>query len=142
MKRLTALTLALVMALCCTLCLFSCGNDAEIAKQIPGTYVMTSISGQLTQGSVTVDLEEDMYDYYKITFNEDGTALVESASYGVEYEADGTWKYEGGKLKLVSETQGIKVTEAMDWKDGTITFKTVQQAQGVKISMEIILKKQ
>ena len=142
MKKLLALTLAIIMALGCTFCLFSCSNDAEIAKKIPGVYEMTDISGYIKQGASTVELTKELYDYYTITLNEDGTALIESKGNGVVYDEEGTWKYEGGKLKLTSAPSGISVVEEMEWKDDVITYKTKQSlGGGDSIEMNMTLTK-
>ena len=140
MKKLTALTLAVLMLVTCSLCLFSCGDN--MTAKIAGTYSMTAISGTITAGGQTIELGTDLYDRYDIVLNKDGTAKIISAGKGsLEIEQAATWKYEGGKLKVISETAGVKVTEAMDWKDNVITYETKQSTTDMEISMKITLTK-
>ena len=141
MKKLLSLVLVIVMALGCTLALASCGG---IEKDIVGTYEMESISGSISYGGTTTELEADLYEYYRIILDEDGKATVESkaATGGVKIREEGTWEYVDGKLEISTSPQGITVVEEMDWNDGTITYETSQSGQGMTIEFSIVLKKQ
>ena len=139
MKRVLSLVLAVVMLLGCTVALASCGMKGKIA----GTYEMESIEGTITYGGYTTDLDESLYEYYRIILEKDGTAIVESRAAGstAAMEEEGTWEYEDDKIKLKTNPQGITVVEEMEWDDGTITYKANQNAQGMQISFTLVLKK-
>ena len=140
MKRVFVLVLGLVLTLSCLLSLSACTMESKIA----GTYEMVSVSGTLTYNGVTTELGEDLYDYYRITLNRDGTALIESkgADSTAKIEEEGTWEYEDDLIKLKSRPSGITVVEEMEWKDGVITYEAEQSGQGMAIKMTLILEKQ
>ena len=140
MKRILSLALGLVLALGCFVILPSCGMERKIA----GTYEMVEISGTLTMNGQTVELDEDLYDYYRITLNKDGTAEIESKGAGstLKVEEEGTWEYEDDVIKLKSKPSGITVVEEMEWDDDVITYEAEQSAQGMTIKMTLILEKQ
>ena len=105
---------------------------------------MISISGSISYGGETIELEEDLYDYYRITLNKDGSCLIESKSSTSTalIENEGTWEYDDGELKIKSVSYGATVVELMEWDDGVITYDCEQSAQGMTIKMRLILKKQ
>ncbi len=139
MKKILSVMLVVALSLSCVLMLSACGNS-----EVAGTYEMVSISGTVTSYGQTIPLSEDLYDYYRIILNEDGTATVQSKAKGntTVIEQDGTWEFEDNKVKLKSTTAGVSVVEEMDWKDGTITYVANQSAQGMTISMTLVLEKQ
>ena len=141
MKKIIALMMVTVLALTCALSLTSCFDKTDDA--LVGTYEMTSISGSITSGGVTTELTTDLYDYYKITLEKSGKAIIESRGAGtsLEYKDEGTWEYDNGELKITSETQGVKVTEVMQWKDDVITYNATQNASGMVINMKLVLEK-
>ena len=104
---------------------------------------MVSISGSVTANGMTTQLSTDLYEYYNIILNEDGTAKVESQAAGTttKVEGDATWEVEDGKIQLITRTSGVKVVEEMDWEDGTLTYVANQTASGMTISMTIVLEK-
>jgi len=140
MKKTLSLLLATVMLLGC-LCLSACGDDT--AKKIAGTYEMDSITGSMTVSGQTVSLTKDLYEYYRIILNEDGTARVESKSPNstTKVEEDGTWTWENNVLKLKSSPNGISVVEEMEWEENKITYKAEQSADGMSLSMTLVLVK-
>ncbi len=140
MKKITALTLALIIGLTCSVFLFSCGGTIE--DKIVGTYSMTDVSGTLTVNGETTPLSTDLYEKYEIILNKDGSAkIIAAAVNSVESEQEGTWKYEEGKLKITNELMGTEVTEIMEWNDNVITYENKQSEEGVEVSVKLTLKK-
>ena len=139
MKKILSLILVTVLLLSCVSVLSSCGTKAKIA----GTYEMVSISGTITQNGQTVNLDEDLYEYYRLTLNKDGSALVESKGKNntSKVEQEGEWDYEDGVIKLKSVQMGITVVEEMEWDDGVITYEAKESGQGMSVNMKITLKK-
>jgi len=128
MKKTLSLILSLVLALGCTLALVSCGGS-----DVAGVYEMTDISGTMTSGGVTVDLSKDLYEYYTITLNEDGTGSVKAkgtASGNTSIEQDITWEYEETTLKIISVQSGVNVVEEMTLVDGVIKYNVNQALPG------------
>ena len=138
MKKLLSFTLALVLILSCA-ALVSCNTN-----DIAGIYEMVSVSGTVSYGGQTVELGKDLYDYYRITLNKDGTCKIESKSADstAKVEQDGTWEYEDDLLKIKSTTSGVTVVEEMQWKDGVITYDAKQSASGMTINMHLVLERQ
>jgi len=138
-KKILSLILVTVLLLSCVSVLSSCGMKAKIA----GTYEMVSISGTITQNGKTVNLDEDLYEYYRLTLNKDGSALVESKGKNntskVEQEAE--WDYKDGVIKLKSVQMGITVVEEMEWNDGVITYEAKESGQGMTVNMKVTLEK-
>lgn len=139
MKKILSLILVTVLLLSCVSVLSACGTKAKIA----GTYEMVSISGTITQNGQTVNLDEDLYEYYRLTLNKDGSALVESKGKNntSKVEQEGEWDYEDGVIKLKSVQMGITVVEEMEWDDGVITYEAKESGQGMSVNMKITLKK-
>ena len=137
MKKLLSVLLVAIMVISLASCFGGINEDAV------GVYEMTAISGTVTANGVTTELGTDLYEYYTITLNKDGSAVVKAkgSQTSIEMEQEGTWKFEDGKVKLTSENQGVKVTEVMDWKDNVITYKTTQEGQGMKLDFELTLTK-
>lgn len=139
MKKILSLILVTVLLLSCVSVLSSCGMKAKIA----GTYEMVSISGTATYNGVTTELEEGLYEYYRLTLNKDGSALIEAKgknnSSKIEQEAE--WDYKDGVIKLKSAPMGITVVEEMEWDDGVITYEAKESAQGMTVNMKLILEK-
>ena len=140
MKKILSLMLVVILAFGCVFALASCGKKSKIA----GTYELESIEGTMSYNGETVELDESLYEYYRITLEKDGTALIESkaaGSTGVKVEEEATWEYEDGKLELKSSPQGITVVEEMEWDDGVITYTTEQSGGGMTMSFTMVLKK-
>lgn len=148
MKKFLSLLVIIALCLGCTAMITACDKEKEeeenVEKEIAGTYEMTDISGSIVYNGETTTLSKDLYDYYRIIFNEDGTAKVESKGAGTtaKVEQDGTWKWTGEKLELRSENSGVTVVEEMEWNDGVITYTANQSAQGMTVTMTITLEKQ
>ena len=123
----------------CALTFASCNSDDKIA----GTYEMTSISGTVTYGGETIELEEDLYDYYRITLKKNGSCMIESKASGstTKVEEEGTWEYDDGILKIKSNPSGITTVEEMTWEDDVIIYEAEQNASGMKIEMKLRLEK-
>ena len=142
MKKILSLTLAVFLIAACLLTLASCGAASEVV----GTYEMSSIAGAVTYAGQTVTIDEDYFDYYRITFERDGTYKGESkvADFSAKIEQEGTWEYdeETGKLTVKSTEDGITVIEEMMWKDGVITYNAELFEGGVKLKMRLKLEKQ
>ena len=84
MKKILSFVLIVSMLLTCMVVFASCDTSSKVA----GTYEMVSVTGSLTYQGETIALDEDLYDYYRITLEKDGTALVESK--GAEKKAGNT----------------------------------------------------
>lgn len=116
-KAFKTVVLAAVSALMLVM-FVACADPA--LKEVAGTYEMTSVSGTVNGVNVTTS----MYEYYRIILDEKGNATVQSkAKGGASYEAEGTYKYNDGKIKLTTRSGAAKVTEEMDYEDGVITYK-------------------
>lgn len=141
MKKLLSLTLIICLIATCVIALASCNSQEN---KMVGTYEMVSISGTITYNGTTVQLEEDLYEYYRIILNKDGSCAIESKGKAntSKVEQEGTWEYENDTLKIKTNSSGITVVEEMQWKDGTITYNAEQNASGMKIKMSLILEKQ
>ena len=142
MKKILSLMLVVILAFGCVFALASCGEKS--GSEITGVYELESIEGTMSYNGETVELDESLYEYYRITLEKDGTALIESkaaGSTGVRIEEEGTWEYEDGKLELKSSPQGITVVEEMEWDDGVITYTTEQYSGGISMSFTMVLKK-
>ncbi|MBE5742780.1 MAG: hypothetical protein E7360_05670 [Clostridiales bacterium] len=139
MKKLLAIILSVVTCFACLSLVSSCGNNSKFV----GTYEMVSITGTMTYNGQTTQLDESLYEYYRITLNKDGTALVESKGNNTtsKIENEGTWEYKNNKVRLKSTQAGITVVEEMDWEDGVITYVANQSGQGMEISMNLVLEK-
>jgi hypothetical protein len=142
MKKILSLTLAVFLIAACLLTLASCGAASEVV----GTYEMSSISGAITYAGQTVTIDEDYFDYYRITLKKDGTYKGESkaADSTAKIEQEGTWEYdeETGKLTVKSTEDGTTVIEEMTWKEGVITYNAELSEGGVKLKMRLKLEKQ
>ena len=138
MKKFLSLIVAVVLLVSC-FAFVSC-NGSDLA----GTYEMTGISGTITYNGQTVELEEDMYDYYRIVLNKDGSCKIESkgADSTAKIEQEGTWEYEDEVLKVKTVTSGVTVVEEMKWDDGVITYDAKQSASGMTINMQLTLERQ
>ena len=142
MKKILSLTLAVFLIAACLLTLASCGAASELV----GTYEMSSISGAITYAGQTVTIDEDYFDYYRITLEKGGACKVESkaADSTAKIEQEGTWEYdeETEKLTVKSTKDGITVIEEMKWKDGVITYNAELSEGGMKLKMRLKLEKQ
>ena len=124
MKKLLTVLILIALCLSCMTVMISCDiMNIGIKKEIVGVYEMTDISGSMSANGQTISLSKDLYEYYRITFNKDGTAMVESKAVGndLKVEQEGTWEWDDGKIELKSNTQGVTVVEELDWNDGVIT---------------------
>ena len=140
MKRVVSLALVLMMVLTCMLAFASCGQE----KKMVGTYEMVSISGTMTYNGETVQLDKNMYEYYRIILEKDGVVTIESkGTNGIAYEEEGEWKWDDDVLKIWTKPEGspTRVLEEMEWEDDTITYTANQTAEGMTISMTIVLEK-
>ena len=143
MKKFLTTVFSVMFALICFVMLGACG-ESEMDK-VAGTYVMTDISGSVTANGQTVELSQELYEYYKITLFNDGTAIVRAkgaGATGTSIQNVGSWEYENGWIYLKSESSGITVIEEMKWENDTITYVTEQTMQGMKISMILTLQRE
>lgn len=147
MKKLLSLSLVLVISLTCFV-FASCDLfDKEDKKDddITGTYEMTDISGTVQYQGQTIPLSTSLYEYYRITLEEDGNVIIEAkGSNGVDLKEEGTWKLDGEVLSVTSVRGGYTVVEKMELKDGVITYSVPSQYDsltGMTISMTIVLEK-
>ena len=142
MKKLLSLTLAVFLIAACLLTLASCGAASEVV----GTYEMSSISGAITYAGQTVTIDEDYFDYYRITLEKGGVCKVEfkAADSTAKIEQEGTWEYdeESGTLSVKTEEAGVTVIEEMQCEDGIITYNSEQTQSGMKIKLRMKLEKQ
>ena len=153
MKKTFFIIMIIALALSFTLLLTACTGGDETPEEpkitVDGKYEMTSISGSVTVGTTTVELEEGLYEYYRMTLNLDGTALIEAKGAtqngveGAKIEREATWEYdvENGILKIMSKEGSLTVVEEMQWAEGVITYETEQTAQGMTMKMTLILEK-
>lgn len=140
MKKTLSLVLALMLALGCVFALVSCGGG-----DVAGTYEMTDISGSTTSGGVTSPISKDMFEYYTITLNNDGTGTVASKANGAStaMEQDIEWELDGSVLKIITNSGGMKITEEMTYENGVITYDVTQSlGGGNSMSMHLVLEKQ
>ena len=129
-KVLKVFMLAAISALVVVMAV-ACADPA--LKEVAGTYEMKSISGTVNGVEVTPDL----YEYYRIILNEDGKATVESkAKGGASTEANCTYKYSDGIIKLITKSGATKVTEEMEYADGVITYKVDTGAMKFTLVLE------
>ncbi len=142
MKKILSLTLVVLLTLGTLLMICSCNKSADNSK-VAGVYEMVDISGTIKVNGQTTQLKEELYDYYRITLNTDGSAKVESKGAGTtaKIEEVAEWELDGNTIKLKSKPQGITVVEEMEWDNGTITYNANQSASGMTVSMTIVLKK-
>ena len=142
MKKLLSFVLVIYLIAACLLTFVSCGKNSELV----GTYEMSSISGLMSYNGQTIELDEDLYEYYRITLKRNGSCKIESkaADSSSKIEQEGTWEYfeESGILAIKSEDNGVTVIEEMKWKDGIITYDVEQTVSSAKIKMRLKLKKQ
>lgn len=147
MKKLLSLSLVLVISLTCFV-FASCDlfdKEDKKADDITGTYEMTDISGTVQYQGQTIPLSTSLYEYYRITLEEDGNVIIEAkGSNGVDLKEEGTWKLDGEVLSVTSVRGGYTVVEKMELKDGVITYSVPSQYDsltGMTISMTIVLEK-
>ena len=144
MKRIVSLALVLVMALTCLVAFSSCNN---MEKKIAGTYEMKSVTGTMTMNGQTIELSEDLYEYYRIVLNDDGTAEVQCKypNSTSKVEEEGTWEWDKDdeviKLKTKPEGSPVSVTEEMEWEDDVITYTASMDGDGYSISFTLVLEK-
>lgn len=138
MRRVSISLLTIVMCILSILSLSACKN-----AKYAGTYEMISISGQMTIYGQTTELSEDLYEYYRIVLEKDGSAKVQSKgkTNTTAVEIDGTWEYSDGKILLTSSNSGVNTIEEMFWEEGIITYSATQSGSGFTIEMEIILQR-
>ena len=138
MKKITLISLLIVVLIVASVALTACANT-----QYAGTYEMVDVSGTLTTNGQTTTLNKSMYDYYRIILKPNGKAVVESKAAGsIAVSIDSKWEYEDGKINLITTTSGVKVVETMTINGDTITYSATQSAQGITIDFSIVLKKQ
>lgn len=147
MKKILSSALLLTLLVAFALTLTSCSLPffkKDMTDEIAGTYEMVRISGTVTYNGQTIDLEEDLYEYYRITLDEDGTCTVEAKGAGntSKIENEGTWEYEDGTLEIKTETNGVTVVEEMEWEDDVITYDAKETTSGMTIKMHLVLEKQ
>ena len=140
MKKLLSLALAAVLLLSCIVLFAACNSEND---KLVGTYEMSSVSGTVTYEGQTVELEEDLYDYYRLTLNKDGTCLVESKGAGTttKIEEEGTWEYEDDVLKIKTKSSGVTAVEEMTWKNDRIYYDAEVSVSGMTVEMSLILRK-
>lgn len=100
---------------------------------VVGRYEMYSISGQIYGTPLTVD----MYEYYRMIFNADGTFSVQSkGTTGATVEINGTYTYDyDGVISASTKNNGIMVTEEYQYSSGKITYS--QKSTGVSITIRL-----
>lgn len=142
MRKILVLILTVAMSIASILSLSACQNEKYNAKYA-GTYEMISISGQMTMHGQTTEITKDLYDYYRIVLEEDGSAKVQSKGKAntTAVEIEGTWEYSDGKILLKSSNSGITTIEEMLWEEGKITYSASQSGAEYAIEMNIVLQK-
>ncbi len=120
--------------------LVACGGPTM--EEVVGEYEMSDVSVTIDYEGTTITAGKEFFKYFRVTFNEDGTAKV-SAKYanGTTYTQTGTFTCGGGKIRMTTEENGVSVTENYKYSDGIITFKTTMKQPGTTISMSIELTK-
>ncbi len=145
MKKFLSIALVLIISVSC-LAFTSCSLLGGAKEDVVGVYEMTEISGTVKYGGTTYPLSEDLYEYYRITLNEDGTAIIEAKGNGSSaIREEGTWEYDKPELNVISNRGGYKVVERMELKDGIITYSAPAQYDsltGMTIEMNMTLEKQ
>ena len=149
MKKFITILISVIMCFACLSMATSCDekddekDKAKINKEAVGVYEMVEISGTINQGGYVTTLDESLYDYYRITLSEDGSALIESRGNGMStgIEATGTWEWDDGQIKVKSKQSGVTTVEVMDWEDGVITYEANVAAQGTEINMVLVLER-
>lgn len=149
MKKTISIIMILALALSFAFVLTSCKGPEEDKITVDGKYEMTSISGSVSYNGTTVELEEGLYEYYRMTLNTDGTALIEAKGAtqngisGTKIENEATWEFDEktGILEIKTKEGSLTVVEEMKWVDGVITYDTQQSAQGMTMKMTLILEK-
>lgn len=139
MKRFLISTLLVAISVMALLSFVGCSNF-----MYAGTYEMVGLSGEVTVSGQTIQLNEDLFDYYRIILNEDGSAKIQSKakSSTTSVEAEGTWEFSDGKLKIKhTNSAGITTIEEMDLENGKITYNASQTIQGMNVQMQIVLEK-
>ena len=140
MKKTIATFVTMLCAFVFVLIFAACGSNSEYV----GVYKMKSISGIITQNGQTVHLTTDLYEYYNITLNEDGTGKIESkgTTNTNRVESTGTWDVENGKVLFKSKVGAITVVEEMTWENGVLTYVAEQTGVGYAYSMTIVLERE
>ena len=129
--------ISICLAFASLIALFSLAACADYSE-IAGTYEMTEISGSYNG----VQINKDMYEYFRIILTKRGKGTVQSkgsAVGSVAYEAKGTFTYsaEEGKIRMTTKSGGASVTEEYDYADGVITYKV--DMQGIKFTIKLAL---
>ena len=147
MKRIVSLALVLMMVLTCVVSFASCDlGKKRQEKKMLGTYEMVSISGTISYNGETIQLEKDLYEYYRIILEKDGVVTIEAkGTNGAATEEEGEWEWDTDDevLKVWTKPEGspVRVLEKMEWEDDTITYTANQTVEGMTISMTIVLEK-
>ena len=148
MKKFITIILGVVLCFACLAMATSCESKdkdkkGKINKEVVGVYEMVSVSGTINQNGYITNLDKSLYEYYRITLNADGSAVVESkgALSSAIYEAEGTWEWSNGKIKMKSTVSGVTTVEVMDWEDGVITYEAHEVGQGIEITMVLVLER-
>ena len=141
MKKLLSLTLIAIILLGTFAGLCSCGN--KNSSQIAGIYEMVDISGTVTFNGQKTELEEDLYDYYRIILYPDGNAKVaaKAKNNSTQVEEEAEWEFKNGTIRLKSSPQGLTVVEEMQWKNGTIIYNATQSSGNMTVDMTLTLQK-
>lgn len=144
MKKFLSIALVLIISVSC-LAFTSCGFIGGGDDDITGVYEMVEVSGTITYGGTTYPLSEDLYEYYTITLNEDGTAIIDAKGNGSSaIREEAKWEYDEPDLKVKSVRGGYTVVEEMQLKDGVITYDMPAQYDsltGMTIEMNLVLEK-
>ncbi len=138
MRKILVLIMTVATSMIFILSLSACEN-----AKYAGTYEMISISGQMTMNGQTTEITKDLYEYYRIVLEEDGSAKVQSKGKAntTAVEMEGSWEYTDGKIILKSSNSGINTIEEMLWEKGKITYSASQSGAGYTIEMDIVLQK-
>ena len=144
MKRFLSIVLVVIFSVSC-LAFTSCGLFGGSNKDVAGVYEMVEVSGTVTYGGTTYPLSEDLYEYYTITLNEDGTAIIDAKGNGSSaIREEAKWEYDEPDLEIISNRGGFNVVEKMQLKDGVITYDMPAQYDsltGMTIEMNLVLEK-
>ena len=138
MRKFLVLIMTVAMSMIFILSLSACEKS-----KYAGTYEMISISGQMTMYGQTTEITKDLYEYYRIVLEEDGSAKVQSKGKAntTAVEMEGSWEYSDGKILLKSSNSGINTIEEMLWENGKITYSVSESGAGYTIEMDIVLQK-
>ena len=136
MRRIISLLLLTTVLLSLALTLIACDNTANVV----GSYEMTDFRGRVKYCGNTTELENDLFDYYRIDLGKDRTYKLESRRTGTASSESetGTWNYREGIITLTSGTDGSQ--RQMSWDYIYIVYEAEEQAVDMTVSYTLTLR--